>query len=149
MLSFPEGSERALVPAIRFYDIEEVRHRLWQAHLHPDRPIVEEHTYSFPDFLVYAVELERDGLRTRSQAAEAREHTLQQTVVGLQTQLQATRVKRDEARCAAVDAQIEVAERYYREVNLREEVEFTEGEYRSILEERGQMVTRPNHRIRL
>ena len=51
------------------------------------------------------------------------------------------RTERDEARRAAVDAQIKVVERYYREVALRDEVEFTECEYRSILEERGQMVT--------
>ena len=75
VLQFPEGSERALAPTIHFWDIEEERHRLWQAHLHPDRPVVEGHTCSFPDFLVYVVELERDGLRTRSQAAEAREQT--------------------------------------------------------------------------
>ena len=40
MLEIPEGSTQAIVPSVRFYDIEEDRHRLWQADPHPDRSIV-------------------------------------------------------------------------------------------------------------
>ena len=60
VLPFQEGSDKALVPAVQFYDIEEDHHYLWQADLHPDCPVVAGHTYSFSDFLVYAVKMEKD-----------------------------------------------------------------------------------------
>ena len=83
VLLFPEGSERALAPVVHFYVIKEDYHRLWQANLHPDRPVVAGHTCSFLDFLVYTVKMERDSLLTRCEAAEKQEQTLQQTIVGL------------------------------------------------------------------
>ena len=70
VLPFPEGSELAFALAIHFYDIEEDRHHLWQADLHPDHPVVVGHTCSFSNFLVYAEEMERDGLLIRSKVAE-------------------------------------------------------------------------------
>ena len=55
----PEGSMSARAPTLRFYDIEMFEHRLWQDVPHPDRPITEGDTCSFPDYLVFAVERER------------------------------------------------------------------------------------------
>ena len=141
VLPFPEGSTRALAPAVRYYDIEEHRHRLWQAVLHPDRPVVEGNTCSFPDFLVYAVEQERDELLVGREVAMEQDQILRQAIDGQQTDLLVARAERDVARLTALDAQMEVTRGQGREVALKEEVEFAEGQYRSILEERGLMVT--------
>ena len=58
----PEGSMRAMAPTLRFYDIDTFEHKIWQATLHPDRPITEGDTCCFPVCLVHAVERERDYL---------------------------------------------------------------------------------------
>ena len=78
---------------------------------------------------MYAVERERDDLLASCEIAEEQEQVLHQTIDGLQIKLQTMRTERDEARRATVDAQIDVAQAQYREVTLREEVEFAEGQY--------------------
>ena len=58
----PEGSTRARALTLRYYDIKMKEHRLWYTTPSSDQPNIEENTCSFPDYLVNAVEQERDYL---------------------------------------------------------------------------------------
>ena len=93
----PEGSMQARAPTLRFYDIEMFEHRLWQATLHPDRPIADGDTCSFPDFLVFAVERERDYLLEERVGLRAQVEILQRDLEHARTEIGLARTETDVA----------------------------------------------------
>ena len=137
----PEGSMRATAPTLRFYDIKMFEHRIWQAIPHPDRPIAEGDTCSFPDYLVFAVERERDYLLNERVGLRAQVEILQRELERARAEAMLVRTEADSARLEAHRSVTEVSNMRDRLGGFRDDLEFVEEQYREALLETGELKT--------
>ena len=105
-------------------------HRLWQAVPHPDRPTVEGDTCSFPDYLVFTVERERDYLLEERLGLRAQVEIFQRDLEHARAEIVLARTEANVARLEAHASQAEVTDMRYRVGGLRDELEYAEAQNR-------------------
>ena len=143
-----EGSTLASGPTLRFFNIVQQGHRVWQTTPRLDRLVEERGIGSFPDYLVTRVELERDFLLHEWVELTVQADQTQIALDSAQAETALAQADRDSVRVELQRARAELPTLHFRVGVYRDDLEYVEREYSATLTQIRAMRTQIHDRDR-